>query len=284
MIFSPPTNIQDIIVKYLDVKCAEIDALAADIQAEIDTLEQYKRSIITAAVTKGLDPGVEMKDSGVEWVGEIPAHWSFPKITYILDYQHPYPIGDGDHGSIKATDYADSGIPFIRVQNLGFATELDMENVVYITEEQNKTIENSTLYPGDILFAKTGATIGKVGIVPSSLMKANTTSHVGKLTVSHSIEPKYIFYFLSSYIGYKQFWDVASQKSTRPELSIDEIRSIRIILPDTKKEQTDIVEYLNNKCSEVDNAVIEKKSQMNILTEYKKSLIYEYVTGKKEVS
>ena len=180
----PHYSEQQQIANYLDTKCSEIDATVEDIQKEITLLEEYKKSVITEAVTKGLNPDVEMKDSGIEWIGEIPKDWEFPKITHILDYTHPYPIGDGDHGTIKAENYSEEGIPFIRVQNLGFATELIMNNVVYITEKQNNGIINSTLYPNDILFAKTGATIGKVGIMPENIKKANTTSHVGKITVS----------------------------------------------------------------------------------------------------
>lgn len=279
----PPIFEQKRIADFLDTKCAEIDALTADIQTQIDTLEQYKRSVINEAVTKGLNPNAEMKDSGIEWVGEIPKKWSFPKITHILDYTHPYPIGDGDHGSIKSTEYKDEGIPFIRVQNLGFATELNLEDVVYISESQNDTIKNSSLHPGDVLFAKTGATIGKVGIVPEEIRLANTTSHVGKITVSKDIIPKFVFYILASHIGYKQFWDIAAQKSTRPELSIDEIKTIHVLLPDTIEEQTAIVNYLDEKCIQIDGAVQNKKEQLETLAEYKKSVIYEYVTGKKEV-
>ena len=220
----------------------------------------------------------KMRDSGIPWIGEVPEGWGFPKITHILDYTHPYPIGDGDHGSIKATDYAEYGIPFIRVQNLGFATDLCLDNVVYISEAQNRTIQNSTLKPNDILFAKTGATIGKVGIVPESIKKANTTSHVGKITVSESIIPKYIFYVLSSNIGYRQFWDIAAQKSTRPELSIDEIKTIRVLLPKTKEEQQRIADYLDSKCSEIDTLIENLRARVESVKEYKKAIITEAVT------
>lgn len=279
----PPLEEQQQIADYLDTQCSEIDATAEDIQKEISLLEDYKKSVITEAVTKGLNPDAEMKDSGIEWIGQIPKDWEFPKITHILDYTHPYPIGDGDHGTIKAENYSEEGIPFIRVQNLGFATELIMNNVVYITEKQNNGIINSTLYPNDILFAKTGATIGKVGIMPENIKKANTTSHVGKITVSEEVVPKYIFYVLSSFIGYKQFWDIALMKSTRPELSIDEIKTLHVLLPKTKEEQQQIADFLDTKCSEIDSLIADKKRQLDILADYKKSLIYEYVTGKKEV-
>lgn len=283
-IIEPPISEQHRIADFLDSKCSEIDTLIENLRARVESAKEYKKTVITEAVTKGLDKDAKMKDSGVEWIGEIPEGWSFPKITHILDYTHPYPIGDGDHGSIKATDYTEYGIPFIRVQNLGFATDLCLNNVVYISEAQNRTIQNSTLKPNDILFAKTGATIGKVGIVPESIKKANTTSHVGKITVSESIVPKYIFYVLSSNIGYRQFWDIAAQKSTRPELSIDEIKTIRVLLPKTKEEQQQIADYLDSKCSEIDALLQNYEDQIATLEEYKKSLIYEYVTGKKEVS
>ena len=279
----PDLVVQQQIANFLDTKCSEIDATAEDIQKEISLLEDYKKSVITEAVTKGLNPDAEMKDSGIEWIGQIPKHWEIPKITHILDYTHPYPIGDGDHGTIKAENYSEEGIPFIRVQNLGFATELIMNNVVYITEKQNNGIINSTLYPNDILFAKTGATIGKVGIMPENIKKANTTSHVGKITVSEEVVPKFIFYVLSSFIGYKQFWDIALMKSTRPELSIDEIKTLHVLLPKTIVEQQQIADYLDSKCSEIDSLIADKKRQFDILADYRKTLIYEYVTGKKEV-
>ena len=275
MIIIPPIPEQHRIADFLDSKCSEIDNLIENLRARVESAKEYKKTVITEAVTKGLDKDAKMKDSGVEWIGEIPEGWSFPKITHILDYTHPYPIGDGDHGSIKATDYTEYGIPFIRVQNLGFATDLCLDNVVYISEAQNRTIQNSTLKPNDILFAKTGATIGKVGIVPESIKKANTTSHVGKITVSESIVPKYIFYVLSSNIGYRQFWDSAAQKSTRPELSIDEIKTIRVLLPKTKEEQQQIADYLDSKCSEIDALLQNYEDQIATLEEYKESLIYQ---------
>lgn len=271
------------ISNYLDTKCAEIDALAADIQSQIDTLEQYKRSVITEAVTRGLDKNVEMKESGMASVSQIPKNWKITKITHILDYDSPYPIGDGDHGSISADDYVKKGIPFIRVQNLGYTKNLDLSNVVYITEEQNKKIINSTLHPGDVLFAKTGATIGKVGIVPDSLPISNTTSHVGKITISKKHSSRYFFYFLSSYVGYKQLWEIASLKSTRPELSIDEIKKLQVIIPKNRIEECEIVNYLDKECKIIDNTIYLKRQQLEKLDAYKKSLIYEYVTGKKEV-
>lgn len=283
MVFEPPLSEQHRIADFLDSKCSQIDEISKKIQEEINTLEEYKKSVITEVVTKGLDPNAEMKDSGIEWIGKIPKDWSVIKITRMLDYTHPYPIGDGDHGLIKTDRYTDNGIPYLRVQNLGWGTDLSLDNVVYISPEDNRRIESSTLYPGDVLFAKTGATIGKSGIVPSFMKIANTTSHVGKITVSKAYNSRYVYYCFASNIVYRQLWQIAGLKSTRPELSIDEIKTIRLVVPKAKSQQNEIVNYLDCRCKNIDEAILQKRQQLSTLEEYKKSLIYEYVTGKKEV-
>lgn len=279
----PPSKEQLAIVTYLDDQCAKIDEIIAEAKASIEDYKKWKASIIYEAVTKGLDPDVEMKESGISWIGKIPASWNMIKITRVLDYNHPYPIGDGDHGLIKATDYIEDGIPYIRVQNLGWGTDIQRENIVYISPERNEAIRNSTLRPNDILFAKTGATIGKTGIVPRDMTIANTTSHVGKITVSSDYNPKFIFYVLSSYVAYNQFWEIASSKTTRPELSIEESKSIKITMPSSKEEQNEISEYLDEKCAAFNEIIAEKQSLISDLESYKKSLIYEVVTGKRRV-
>lgn len=280
----PNIDEQNKIVAVINKKCSQIDELIAIQEQEIEKLKAYKQSLITEVVTKGLDPNIETKNSGIDWVGDVPVNWINCKITHILDYNSTYPIGDGDHGIIKANDYQEGGIPYIRVQNLTYASDLSLDNIVYISEEQNEKIKNSTLKPNDIVFAKTGATIGKTGIIPPTLKISNTTSHVGKITVSDKFDPRYIYYFLSSKIGYKQFWDIALQKTTRPELSIEEIKSIRILSPSSKKDQQQISDFLDKKCLKIENLISTKHQKISKLNDYRKSLIYEYVTGKKEVT
>ena len=278
-----PLYEQQAIANYLDDRCSKIDTIIAEAKASIEEYKELKQAVIYEAVTKGLDKNVEMKDSGVEWVEKIPNNWHIVKITRILDKEHPYAIGDGDHGSIKTEQYRDSGIPFIRVQNLGWGTALNMDNVVYISEEDNKQIQNSTLRPNDILFAKTGATIGKTAIMPEEIPIANTTSHVGKISISKEHNSRYIFYVLSSQIGYRQFWDIAIQKTTRPELSIEETKSIKVVLPADKTIEDSIVNYLDEKIPVFDDMINTKASLIEDLEAYKKSLIYEVVTGKRKV-
>lgn len=282
-IVMPPTDVQNRIVEYLDSKCTQIDSIISKQEAIIKKLKEYKLSVITEAVTKGLNPNVEMKDSGDLRIAYIPITWDKVKITRLLDYTNLYPIGDGDHGLIKTENYKDEGVPYIRVQNLGWGTELILDNVIYISEEDNERIKNSELHPNDILFCKTGATIGKTGIVPKDLPRANTTSHVGKITIDDKYNSRFVFYYLSSEVGYEQFWDIACMKSTRPELSIEETKAINICIPRDRKEQDEIVEYLDLIIPEIDLRIRKAEAISEKISEYKKSLIYEVVTGKKEV-
>ena len=280
----PSEDEQHRIAAFLDHKCAEIDAVIERTKATIEEYKKLKQAVITEAVTKGVRGTRPMKDSGIEWIGEIPEEWDMVKITRILDYDVPYPIGDGDHGLISPDDYRDDGIPYLRVQNLGWGTPLSFDGLVYISAETNERVKNSTLRPNDVLFAKTGATIGKTGIIPESMPMANTTSHVGKITVAPQYSAMWVFYVLSSHVGYRQFWQIAQQKTTRPELAIAEIKSIRLPMPSDRAEQDEIVEYLEVRCAELEKMICGKEALLTELETYKKSLIYEYVTGKKEVT
>lgn len=279
----PPLTEQQIIADYLDEKCSKIDDIIAEVNASIEEYKKLKQAVIFEAVTKGLDKNVEMKDSGINWIGNIPINWKWMKITYILDYKDSYPIGDGDHGIIKTESYCSEGIPYIRVQNIGWGTPLIMDNVVYISEKDNEKIKSSQLKPNDILFVKTGGTIGKTAIVPNKIPISNTTSHVGKITVSSEHDSKFIFYMLSSFVGYKQFWDIACMKATRPELSVSEIKQIRVLVPSSKEEEEEIAHYLDKIVPDFDSLIAEKESLIKDLESYKKSLIYEVVTGKRRV-
>lgn len=279
----PPLSEQQAIADYLDETCSQIDEIIAEAKASIDEYKELKNAILFEVMSKGISKHVPMKYSGVDWLGNIPVDWNFMKVTYILDYNDVYPIGDGDHGMIKTDSYCSEGIPYIRVQNIGWGTPLILDNTVYISESDNEKIKNSQLKPNDILFVKTGATIGKTAIIPKSLPISNTTSHVGKITISTEHNPRYVFYMLSSFIGYKQFWDIACMKATRPELSINEIKQMKVLLPASRVEEDEIVAYLDKILPDYDSLIAEKESLINDLEAYKKSRIYEVVTGKRRV-
>ena len=279
----PELSEQQAIADYLDETCSKIDEIIAEAKASIEEYKELKHSILFETMTRGIQSDRKYKTCDYEWLGKVPEDWSLMKITHILDDNDSYPIGDGDHGLIKTDSYKSEGIPYIRVQNIGWGTPLLMDNVVYISKEDNERIKGSQLKPGDVLFVKTGATIGKTAIVPNNIPISNTTSHVGKITVSKEHNSKYIFYLLSSFIGYKQFWDIACMKATRPELSISEIKQMKVLIPSTRDEEDEIVEYLDNKLPEYETLICIKESLINDLEAYKKSLIYEVVTGKRRV-
>lgn len=273
---------QFLIADYLDQKCAEIDAIISAKEKTNELLKERRQSIIYEAVTKGLDPTVPMKDSGIEWIGEIPESWDVCPVKYVIDKNHPYPVGDGDHGLIKADDYLDEGIPYIRVLNLTWGEGLNLENLVYISDEMNSRIKNSELKPNDILIAKTGATIGKTAIVPVSLPRSNTTSHVGKITISSDHNAVFFYYVMTSSIVQKQIQDLSAMQSTRPELGIDGLRNLLVVVPPVE-EQQDISEFLNQQCAEINSVIDTNKSMIDKLKEYRQSVIYEAVTGKVEI-
>ena len=279
----PNITEQRAIADFLDTQCAKIDSVIADIEEQIETLQKYKKSLITEAVTKGLNRSVQMKDSGVKWVGEIPVDWKVSRVKYLIDDNHPYPIGDGDHGMIKADDYLDEGIPYIRVLNLTWGDGMNLDNLVFISDKMNTMIKNSELRPDDILIAKTGATIGKTAIVPESLPISNTTSHVGKITLPNTHCAKYFFYVMTSDVVQKQIQDISAMQSTRPELGIEGMRDLVVVVPPLTTQKR-IAEYLDVRCAKTDEILQAKKAQLDVMKKHKASIIYEYVTGKKRVT
>lgn len=279
----PKAAEQCAIADFLDTQCAKIDSVIADIEKQIETLQKYKKSLITETVTKGLDRSVPMKDSGIEWIGEIPVGWETSRVKYLIDGNHPYPIGDGDHGMIKADDYLDEGIPYIRVLNLTWGDGLNLDNLVFISDKMNAMIKNSELRPNDILIAKTGATIGKTAIVPESLPLSNTTSHVGKITLPDAHCAKYFFYVMTSNVVQKQIQDISAMQSTRPELGIEGMRDLVVVVPPLYIQQN-IAAYLDERCAKADAILQTKKAQLEVMKKHKASIIYEYVTGKKRVT
>ena len=278
----PLISEQHAIAAHLDRKCGQIDDIIADLQRQIERLQSYKKSLISEAVTKGLNPDVPLKDSGARCVGKIPAHWSVSRIKYLMDGEHPYPIGDGDHGLIKSDDYLEDGIPYIRVLNLTWGRGLCMDNMVYISNDMNSMIKSSELRPRDLLIAKTGATIGKTAIVPDWISLANTTSHVGKITMPKSQCAEFFYHVLNSDVVQKQIEDMSAMQSTRPELGIDGLKNLTVTVPPMEEQQA-IATYLDRKCAQIDTILDDKRKQVENMKNHRKSVIYEYVTGKKRV-
>ena len=258
----PPMNEQKSIAAFLDVKCAEIDALTAYIQTQIDTLEQYKRSVITEAVTKGLNPDAEMKDSGIEWIGEIPATWNIIRGKYLLKYlQKPVKEDDG-----VITCFRDGEVTLRSNRREDGFTMSDKE------------IGYQGIDVGDLVVHGMDGFAGAIGI-SDSRGKASPVLNV----MDTKQNKRYIMYYLRSMAYSDVFVALATGIRVRScDLRWNKLADLPYPVPNIE-EQTVIVEYIDATLEKTDAVITEKKSQIETLDEYKKSLIYEYVTGKKEV-
>lgn len=271
----PPLPEQQAIADYLDDKCAQIDNITATINEQIDVLKQYKKSVITEAVTKGLDPNVPMKDSGVEWIGQIPEKWKVKKTLYCLQM----PLTDGPH---ETPTLYDEGIPFISAEAIANESIDFSKKRGYISEEYYKLCcKKYKPELLDIYMVKSGATTGKTAIVetteiftiwsPLAVFRAN----------KDIIMPYYLYYFIKSNAYLTQIetnWTYGTQQN----IGMRSLERLKICVPPIF-EQKAIVNYLDDKCAQIDSVIADKQAQLETLAAYKKSLIYEYVTGKKSV-
>lgn len=259
---TPPLPEQQRIADFLDAKCAEIDALTADIQAQIDTLEQYKRSVITETVTKGLDPNAEMKDSGVQWIGNMPSHWEVIRGKYILRYmQKPVREDDG-----VITCFRDGEVTLRSNRREDGFTMSDKE------------IGYQGIDVGDLVVHGMDGFAGSIGI-SDSRGKASPVLNV----LDTDQHKRYIMYYLRSMAYSDVFLALATGIRVRScDLRWNKLAELSYPVPPLD-EQNAIVKHIDSVLSKADAVIADKKAQLVTLDEYKKSLIFEYVTGKKEV-
>jgi len=259
---TPPLSEQKRIADFLDAKCAEIDALTADIQAQIDTLEQYKRSVITETVTKGLNPDTETKDSGVQWIGNMPAHWDVIRGKYILRYmQKPVREDDG-----VITCFRDGEVTLRSNRREDGFTMSDKE------------IGYQGIDVGDLVVHGMDGFAGSIGI-SDSRGKASPVLNV----LDTDQHKRYIMYYLRSMAYSDVFLALATGIRVRScDLRWNKLAELSYPVPPLD-EQNAIVKHIDSVLSKADAVIADKKTQLATLDEYKKSLIFEYVTGKKEV-
>ena len=261
----PSTLEQKEIAEYLTLKCSEFDSLISDIQSQIEVLEEYKRSVITEAVTKGLDPDVEMRDSGIAWVGDIPVHWiTHPLYFYFGERKNKNALGletnllSLSYGKIIRKDINSNG---------GLLPEsFNTYNII----EKDDIIIRPTDLQNDKRSLRTGIA-REHGII--------TSAYIAMKAIK-SVNPEYFHYLLHAYDVMKVFYNMGN--GVRQGLKYSEFSKLMVFEPPIK-EQNMIVAYLKEKCDEIDSIISEKKKQIETIEEYKKSLIFEYVTGKREV-
>lgn len=266
---SPPIDEQEKIAAHLDRKCTQIDALISNAQQQIEKLKAYKQSVITETVTKGLDPDVQMKDSGVEWIGEIPEHWSVSKVGYFYDIT----LGKMLQPNSKENDTLEQ---YLCAMNVGGNT-LSM-NIVKEMWFSEKEKEYYALHKGDLLVVEGGdiASSAILNFEPTNLYFQNALHRV-KAKKGTNEFLRYWLMFAKS----RGFFDMICNRATIAHFTKDKFINLPFVMV-TIQEQQQIIKYLDRKCSQIDKLIALKQQKIEKLQQYKKSLIYEYVTGKKE--
>ena len=265
-ILIPTAEEQQSISSFLDTKCGKIDSLISIQEEMISELLAYKQSVITEAVTKGLDKKAKMKNSGVEWIGDIPEEWKVCSIKYQIKFINGF--------AFDSNCFQQKGeMPVFRIGDI-IEDKISYEANVYVNKQN--ALNNYEVHKGDILLAMSGATTGKVGIVKEQIGYIN--QRVG--IIRSNIQP-WIFYNLKTNI-FSEYILLKAIGSAQPNISTENLKNYKIPLPPLPVQQA-IATYLDEKTTQIDSLIALKQSKIESLKEYKKSIIYEYVTGKKRV-
>ncbi|MGC5328189.1 restriction endonuclease subunit S [Brevibacillus sp. SYSU BS000544] len=259
----PPMTEQIAIAQYLDQKCNEIDSIIQNTKSSIEEYKAYKQSVITEAVTKGLNTSVSMKESDVEWIGEMPEHWSLTKVKYLLD--------ESIEKSIEGKEE-----PLSMSQQFGIVKSTEL----YIPHATSSYIGGKLVYKNYLVFNKLKAHLGVFAVSPyNGVVSPDYAVYVGKQgTFVKFLE--YLFKTKKCIQQFKRY--IRGVGAGLSRLYTSDLFNIQIALP-SYEEQIAITEYIEKKCVGIDRLIAEKQKLISELENYKKSLIYECVTGKKEV-
>lgn len=272
--FFPELDEQNAIVEYLDTKCAQIDTIIAKEQSVIEELQEYKKAIITETIIKGLNDSVERQNQGAVWFHGVPISWTFSELRYVTR-----DIFDIDHWMPESQD---EGIPYLMTGDLESRTSyIDFSKTKKISiEDFNRLAKNKYPCCHDIIMARY-ASIGNCTYVDTSNQFLVSYSC---LTIRPNIDkilPMFMYYYFKSY-AFSEECKVYIKSNTQGNIGKDNLRRIKLAYPSIR-EQALIVKYLDTKCANLDSLIVKKQSLIDKLSEYKQSLIYEVVTGKKEV-
>lgn len=263
------------IVRYLDDKCMKIGALVERQQAVIEKLKEYKLSLITESVTRGLNYECQMKDSGIDYIGLIPAHWYQCRLRN---------IGGAQNGISKGAEYFGEGFPFVSYGDVyrNYSLPYEVQGCVRTTAEEQ---EHYSVEAGDIFFTRTSETIDEVGfscVCEKTIPRATYAGFVIRVRpYSNVLYTGYAkYYFRSSH--HRSYLAKEMNLVTRASLGQDLLKSMPVLVP-PKEEQKVIASFLDEKCDEIDYIISQKESLISKLINYKKSMVYEAVTGKREV-
>lgn len=272
IVFCKDRNEQKRIVDFLDKECAQIDSIAVDLEKQIELLQQYKKSLITETVTKGLDKSVPMKDSGIEWIGKIPEHWKVIRITKYLDSLVDY------RG--KTPEKVNEGIFLVTARNIKSGRiNYSLSQEFVSPEEYEQIMHRGKPRIGDVLFT-TEAPLGEVANVDNTNIAL--AQRVIKLRGRKNILDNYFLKYWIMSLSFQAFlWSLATG-STALGIAASKLGELKMVLPPIV-EQNRIAQFLDEKVITIDSVIEKKEEQLKTIQMHKKSLLYEYVTGKKRV-
>lgn len=267
----PPEEAQEKIANFLDKKCAQIDSIIEESKKSIEEYKSWKQSMIFEAVT-GKNLSCKKKDSGIEWLGEIPEEWEVCKLKYLLKTNLQY-------GANSSGIEFNENLPrYVRITDIKSSEALYEKGKLSLSEEDSI---GYLLQDGDILFARSGATVGKTFLYHSNIGKAAFAGYLIRAQLNENLNPKFLSYYtLSS--GYDEWKNRIFIQATIQNIGADKYANMEIPFPPLS-EQESIANFLDKKCTQIDSLISEKQSLIKDLAEYKKSLIFEAVTGKRRV-
>jgi type I restriction enzyme S subunit len=252
-----------------------IDKLISTKERKITLLREQRTSLINQVVTKGLNPNVKMKKSGVEWIGEIPEHWITLGFTKIIKIRHGY--------QFREYDFTDEGIKIVKITQLDKDGYLNLDNCSFINDNRLDEFERILIKENDVLMCLTGGTIGKiikVGKVTEPLVQNYRVGHFSPL--NNNISNDYVFWYMTSSLTTSQMFSEI-RETGQPNIGMEDFGKMKVILPPLS-EQIEIVKLLELKTKEIDDLVQLEKNKIDLLKEYRQSLISEVVTGKIKVT
>ncbi|WP_423741266.1 restriction endonuclease subunit S [Faecalibacterium sp. 7] len=261
------------LAEHLNFECSNIDTILSKTRSSIEEYKKLKQAVITQAVTKGVRGERKMKDSGVECIGKIPTTYSICKLKYLL--KNPLKYGANESG----IPYSDSLPRYIRITDITPDGNLKYTGKLSLSEESAK---DYILEDGDILFARSGATVGKTFIYYQSYGRSAYAGYLIKASLNNKVSPKFVYYYTCSSL-YEIWKNSIFIQSTIQNIGADRYANLPVPVPKTLQEQEEIADYLDAKCAEIDGLIAKKEQLVKELESYKKSLIYEVVTGKREV-
>jgi type I restriction enzyme S subunit len=274
----PPKEEQDAIVSYLDERTAKIDAAIAQQQKMIDLLNERKQIIINRAVTKGLNPNAKMKDSGVEWIGEVPEHWEVRKTLFCLSM----PITDGPH---ETPQLYEEGIPFVSAEAVSCGNgKIDFDHIRgFISKEfYDECCKKYIPKIHDIYMIKSGATTGKVAIVDTDRVFTIWSPLAVFRCNDEVVFYEYMFYLLQSN-PYQLQVQLGWSYGTQQNIGMRTLEKLKVTVPPLS-EQKSIASYIKDECKPIDKAIDVANKQISLLQERKQIIINEVVTGKVRVT